>query len=151
MNWIIADVRRPVEVLRATLSYSHSLESKRRIKSLPKKIRMNPCEIAMGNVEGMFNFEFRCFFPHGITCNSAINLGDKNPIRPTSKGGTHPLIINFCPRPRWEFGICVISAKMLRKRLFVEREDFRQVLRSRQTNAQSGQPFRIGDALKRRA
>src|ERR1700680_4525031 len=151
MNWIIADVHRPVEVLRETLRHSHSLESERGVKSSAKKIRMDPCKAVVRDVERMFRFECRRLFPHGVTCNSVINFGDENPIRPASKGGAHPLVINLCPRPRRQFGICVISAKMSRKGLFVEGEDFTQVLRLRRTNAQSVQPFRKADAPKRRA
>ncbi len=105
MNWIIADVHRPVDVLRETLCHSHSLESERGVKSSAKEIGMDPCEVVVRDVEGMFHFECRCLFPHSVTCNSVINLGDKNPIRPAAKGGAHPLVINFCPGPEWQFGI----------------------------------------------
>src|SRR6266480_7321052 len=105
MHWITADVRCPVEVLRETLCHSHRIDSERRIKSAPKKIRMDPCEVAVRDVEGVFLFESRCLFPHGVTSNSIINLGDENPIRPASKGGEHPLVINLCPRPGGQFGI----------------------------------------------
>src|SRR6266487_2863724 len=105
MSWIIADVHWPIEVVRETLCHSHPIESERGVKSSPKKIRIDPSETIVHDVERMFHFECRCLLPRGVTSNSVINFGDENPIRPAAKRGAHPFVINFCARPRWQFGI----------------------------------------------
>src|SRR5256885_16907586 len=104
MNGIIVDVRWPVKVLRKTFCHSHSFQNEGRKHALPGKIRMNRREVAVRDVEGMFNLEHGCLFPCGVTCKPAISLGDKRPICPALEGRTHPLIITSRPTPGRRLG-----------------------------------------------
>ena len=77
MNGIVTDMRGSVEVIRELLRDSHSFESERGIKASPEKFRVDACESATRNVEGMFYFQCRRLFPHRITSDLIVNLSDQ--------------------------------------------------------------------------
>ena len=53
-----------VEVVRELVRDSHSFESERGVEAASEKFRVDACEGAMRNVEGMFHFQRGRFFPH---------------------------------------------------------------------------------------
>src|ERR1043166_1629329 len=105
MNWIVADMRRAVEVIRVFLRDSHAFESERGVEAVPEKFRVYACESAMRNVKGVFYFQCRRFFPHRVAGNPVVNLSDENPIGCALKRGAYPLPIDLCARARWHKGL----------------------------------------------
>jgi len=97
VNGIIAHVHWAIEPRRETLCHSHSVESQRRIKAPPRKVRVNRGKIVVSNVERMSGFQRRRLFPYSVPCNGTLDLSDEDPICPASKRGTHPFVINSCP------------------------------------------------------
>ena len=98
-------MRGSVEVIRELLCDSHSFESERGIEAAPKKFRVDACEGATRNVEGVFYFQRRRLFPHLITSDLGLNFGDENPICRAGKRGAHPLLIYLGTRASRHFEI----------------------------------------------
>src|SRR6185437_5159606 len=105
MNWIVADMRRAVEVIRVFLRDSHAFESERGVEAVPEKFRVYAGESATRNVEGMSYFQCRRLFPHRVAGNLVVNLSDENPICCAVKRGAHPLLIDLCARACGHSGI----------------------------------------------
>src|SRR6476620_7576948 len=75
-NWIVADVRWSVEVIGELQRHSCPFESEHGIQASAKKIRVYRCQGAVHDVERMFYLQCRRLFPHGVTGNFAVDLGD---------------------------------------------------------------------------
>src|SRR5262249_3100037 len=71
-----------------------------------------------------------------ITCDLAVNLGDKNPICPATKRGPHPFSINFSWCAWWHFWICVIAPEVVSECFFAYSHKCCQIRRGRATNRQ---------------
>src|SRR4029077_13197708 len=98
-------MRGSVEVLRELLRDSHSFESECGIETSPEKFRVDGCEGATRDIEGMLYFEGGRLFPHRITSDLVLNFSGQNPIRRAGKRGTHPLLIYLSTRASEHFGI----------------------------------------------
>src|SRR5215471_2493056 len=89
-------MRRAVEMIREFLCNSHAFESEGRVKAAPEKFRVDTCESATRNVEGMFDFQWRRLFPHRIPSDLAVNFSNQNPICRAAERGAHPLLVYLC-------------------------------------------------------
>ncbi len=118
LDWIIADVYRPNEMLREITRDAHAIERESRIQTTAGKFGMNCRQIVMGNTERILLLSFRSLFPDAITCDFAIDLGDENPIRPAVKRRANPFGINFRRRAQRHLWICAVPAGVVSECFF---------------------------------
>ena len=132
-----------------TVARLHSFEGERGIQASPEKFRLDPCESATRNVEGVFYFQCRRLFPHRITSDLVLNLSDQNPICRAAKRGANPLLIYLLVLPA-ALGSELYLPKCLAKAVSVSASSSGEY-RIRETNMQSIKPLWRTDFLERRA
>src|ERR1043166_2880487 len=90
----------------------------------------------MRNTEPMSLLSLQGLSPERIACDLAIDLGDKNPIRPAVKRRAHPFGIDFRGRAGRHLSIYIVSAEVVGERFFAYCHEFEQVARVRAANHQ---------------